>query len=74
MKLMGILGIIGMGLGIVFLITLILSLPILWLWNWLCPDIFGLPEITWLQAWGLGILGNLLFGGVTSSSSNSKKQ
>ena len=23
------------------------------MWNWLIPTIFGLPEITWLQAFGL---------------------
>ena len=33
------------------------------LWNWLLPTLFGLPEITLLQGFGLFILGRLLFGG-----------
>lgn len=47
---------------------LLFSLPIMWIWNWLMPVIFGLCKITWLQAWCLGILARLLFG--TSSTSN----
>lgn len=34
----------------------------MWLWNWLMPDIFGLQMITYWQAFGLLILGKLLFG------------
>ena len=37
----------------IFFIGAIISLPFWLLWNWLIPDIFGLPEITWLQAFGL---------------------
>ena len=33
------------------------------LWNWLLPALFGLPEITLLQGFGLLALGRLLFGG-----------
>ena len=33
------------------------------LWNWLLPPLFGLPEVTLLQAFGLFALGRLLFGG-----------
>jgi len=42
-------------------ISFLLSLPVMLLWDWLMPTIFGLPEITWLQAWGLGLLCGLLF-------------
>lgn len=55
-------------IGIVFIIVVltvvvafVISLPIMWLWNWLMPVIFGLPEITWTQALGLSILSSLLF-------------
>ncbi len=34
------------------------------LWNWLMPVIFGLPEITFLQAAGLLVLCKILFGGM----------
>ena len=46
------------GLGIlVFLFTgLFLSIPLWLLWNWLMPDIFGLPTISVFQAFGLSAL------------------
>ena len=34
---------------------------VLYLWNWLMPVIFGLPTITYLQAWGLVLLSHILF-------------
>ena len=40
---------------------LIMSLPVMLLWDWLMPELFGLKEITWLQAWGLLALTGLLF-------------
>ena len=40
-------------LGGVFLFCALVSLPFWLMWNWLIPTIFGLPEITWLQAFGL---------------------
>ena len=39
--------------GGVFLFCALVSLPFWLFWNWLIPSIFGLPEITWLQAFGL---------------------
>ena len=33
------------------------------LWNWLMPELFGLRAIGYWQAWGLLILGKILFGG-----------
>mgnify|MGYP000627966675 CR=1 FL=1 len=39
--------------GGVFLFCAVVSLPFWLFWNWLIPPIFGLPEITWLQAFGL---------------------
>ena len=44
----------------VFFIGAVISLPFWLLWNWLIPNIFGLPEITWLQAFGLWLLITLL--------------
>jgi len=34
------------------------------LWNWLMPGIFGLGTIGYWQAFGLVILGKLIFGGI----------
>ena len=44
----------------VFLLGIIVTLPFWLLWNWLIPDIFGLPEITLLQAFGLWLFVVLL--------------
>lgn len=38
---------------------------VMWLWNWLMPYIFGLPELTFCQAVGLLVLCKILFGGIS---------
>lgn len=48
------------GLGMFFVIGLVLSIPLCLLWNWLMPIIFNLPNITIPQAFGLSILITLL--------------
>lgn len=50
---------------VVVVLALILAYPIMLLWNGLMPDIFGLKEITFMQALGL----NLLSGFLIKSSS-----
>lgn len=47
--------------GGLVLLSLVLALPVMWLWDWLMPTIFNLKEITLLQAWGLNCLCSLLF-------------
>ena len=34
------------------------------LWNWLLPELFGWPEITFWQALGMLVLCRILFGGL----------
>ncbi|MFR1685785.1 MAG: hypothetical protein ACLSVX_01230 [Massilimicrobiota timonensis] len=41
--------------------ALLTGIPVYFLWNWLMPEIFGLTEITLLQAIGLSLLCSLLF-------------
>src|ERR1041384_652955 len=41
----------------------VFSYLVMSLWNWLVPDLFHGPIITWGQAIGLLILSKLLFGG-----------
>ena len=43
------------------LIGLIISFPVMWLWNWLMPVIFGLPVIDVFQAFGLYLITQILF-------------
>ena len=55
-------GFIGGIIVVGVLFGLIMSLPVMWLWNGcLVSAIAGVNEITWLQAWGLLILANIFF-------------
>jgi len=56
-------------LGLIFatiLIVVLLALPLMLLWNWLMPEIFGLKEITFLQALGLNLMSKILFKSYSS--------
>ena len=60
--------VIGVALAFVF------GLVVMALWNWAMPAIFGLPEITYWQAWALVVLAHILFkAGSGSSDGPSKK-
>ena len=38
------------------------SIPTWLLWNWLMPGVFGLPNVTLAQSFGLLLLSGFLFG------------
>ncbi len=40
---------------------IIMGAPLMYLWNWIVPSIFGLRYITFWEAIGLNILGHILF-------------
>lgn len=65
-KLLLVLGVIMM----VLIMAILLTLPVMWLWNWLMPLIFGLIKITFWQAFGLDMLCGFLFKTSIPSSSN----
>ena len=48
-------------LGLIAIVIVILGYPVMLLWNWLIPELFGLSEITFWQAIGLNILCTILF-------------
>jgi hypothetical protein len=52
----------AVGVSLAVLFALVLGIFLEWLWNWLMPGIFGLPAITYWQAFGLLLLARLLFG------------
>ncbi len=54
-------------------LAILFGFVIMWLWNWLMPEIFGLTALTYWQAVGLFILLKLLLGGCGSGSSKSSK-
>jgi hypothetical protein len=47
--------------GLIVLAAILLALPLQLLWNWLMPQIFNLPMITFWQALGLNMLAGILF-------------
>jgi hypothetical protein len=49
------------GLVLVLVLLAVLGLAVMLLWNWLMPEIFGLPAVSFLQALGLTVLCHLLF-------------
>ena len=70
-------------LGILFAIggialLALFGLAVMLLWNWLMPEIFGLPKLDYWKAWGLLVLSWILFKGVnfgeTSSASTDRKR
>jgi hypothetical protein len=57
---------------IVFAVALgaLIALPVMWLWNGcLVGAINGVNEITYLQAWGLYVMSNLIFKTTVTKSS-----
>ncbi len=47
----------------IIVIVAVLSLVVMLLWNWLVPQLFGGPFITYLQSFGLLVLTKILLGG-----------
>lgn len=64
MKVLGV--IVGTVLGIVAL-TILLTLPVLWCWNYVVPEVFGLSTITFWQAFCLVVLAHCLIKSSTTS-------
>ena len=59
------------------LFVLLMGYGIMWLWNWLIPDLFGLKTIGYWQAVGILALARILFGGLGghhSKKSDRKKK
>lgn len=56
-------GMILFGIVAITGLAILFGYVIMWLWNWLMPEIFGLTTLTYWQAVGLFILLKLLLGG-----------
>jgi hypothetical protein len=51
----------------------LISVPVYIMWNWLIPNIFNLPYIDYVEAWGLmafAVLLNSIFGLTVKSKKN----
>lgn len=59
--------VIGMFILLVIVFGLLLSYPMMLLWNaCLVPAIPAIQEVTWLQTWGIMILTSIMFKSTTS--------
>ena len=59
-----------MGILAVLVACVVFAVAVKLLWNALLPQIFALPQISYLQAVGLLILSRLLFGGIGDEMHN----
>lgn len=69
-KVLVVIGFILFGAGV----ALLFGFVVMWLWNWLMPDIFGLKRISYWQAWGLVVLSWILFKNFDSSDSGGSER
>ena len=53
---------------VAFTVALLFALPVMLIWNYAMTDVFGLPMITFWQAFWMAILARLLFGTTESKS------
>ena len=65
---MNVLMAIGGAILTILLIAVIMAAPVMWLWDWLMPTLFGLGEITLWQSLGLLFLCQMLFTRSTTSN------
>jgi len=62
----GLFGLLGV-LALVSLFAVIMAFPVMWMWNYTMPPVFGLPEISvWQALWG-SLLMRFIFGTSTSN-------
>tara|TARA_R110000765_G_scaffold36378_1_gene81338 strand:- start:288 stop:494 length:207 start_codon:yes stop_codon:yes gene_type:complete len=48
-------------------VGLLIAFPVMWLWNYVIPDVFGLSTIVFWQAFALYTLCNILMKGATGT-------
>ena len=53
-------------IAIILLTAILVTLPVMWLWNWIMPLVFGLIKINFWQALGITLLSNFLFKNANS--------
>ncbi len=55
------------------LAVVLFGITIMYLWNWLMPELFGLKAINIWQAFGLFVLSKLLFGSMKISGEGKRR-
>lgn len=56
-------GIVIFGGAAIVGLAILFGFVIMWLWNWIMPELFDLPALTYWQAVGLFILSKIFIGG-----------
>jgi hypothetical protein len=59
-----------LAVGIIILMGIFYALPLMWLWNWIMPTVFGLTKIGFWQALGIRLLASTLFHSSTTSKTS----
>ena len=59
-------------LSLIILMSALLALPVMWLWNYVVPHQFGLKEIDFLHAWALNVLCNFIVKSNSVNTNNKK--
>jgi hypothetical protein len=57
--------------GVVLLMLVLgalLAFPVMWIWNWMMPELFALPVINFWQAFWGTFMCNILFKGHSTST------
>lgn len=56
------------GLAVMLVLAFIMGYPVMVAWNYAMPDVFGLPELTYLQAVALFALSSWLLKGAPNNT------
>lgn len=54
-------GLVLLALFVASVFSFLIAFPIMWLWNFVMPDLFHFPVISYWQSWALLMLSTLLF-------------
>ena len=49
-------------------LSLLLSLPLMWTWNYVMPYLFGFKTIGWMQSWCLSFVTSVLLKSSTTTT------
>jgi hypothetical protein len=55
--------------ALAFLLSILLALPVMWLWDASMPELFGFKTISLWMAWKVSFLSSLLFKSTSVKSS-----
>lgn len=67
-KAIEVVGVLTLGAIAIVVMAILTALPVMILWNWLMPHLFGLTTIGFWEALGLSALCGCLFKNTSSSS------